>query len=118
MPKQEKNFLDPESAEYADEVASQLRTALGDKLVGVYLHGSAVLGDFVRERSDIDVVAVSDGPLTVEEKHAIVERLSSESLRCPVGGLEFHVVDRHAVDALPDSPAFELHIATKSSESS
>ena len=105
--------LDPETAGYVREVTERLRATLGDKLLGVYLHGSAVLGDFVRERSDVDLVAVSDGPLTGDERVAVAETLSSESLPSPASGLELHVVDRHAVDLLVDEPPpFELHIAS------
>jgi predicted nucleotidyltransferase len=104
--------LDPESAEYAHQVTERPRAALGEKLVGVYLHGSAALGDFLRGQSDIDVVAVSDGPLTDQEAGAVVERLSSESLPCPARGLELHVVDRNTLEEALDPPPFELHIAT------
>lgn len=104
--------LDPDSAGYARKVTEHLRAALGEKLVGVYLHGSAVLGDFVRERSDVDIVAVSDGPLNGDERAAVAKRLSSDSLSCPARGLELHVVDRQAVAELLEPPPFELHIVT------
>ncbi|GAP48758.1 nucleotidyltransferase domain-containing protein [Streptomyces azureus] len=35
----------------------EVRSALGDELVGVYLYGSAVVGDFDEGVSDIDLVA-------------------------------------------------------------
>jgi Domain of unknown function (DUF4111) len=104
--------LDPTSAAYAREVTKRLGTALGEKLLGVYLHGSAVLGDFARERSDVDVVAVSDGLLTTGEDAAVAETLSSASLPCPARGLELHVVDRDPVEDLAESPPFELHVTT------
>jgi Aminoglycoside adenylyltransferase, C-terminal domain/Nucleotidyltransferase domain len=103
--------LDPKSARYTREITERLLAALGDELVGVYLHGSAVLGDFARGRSDLDVVAVSNGPLTTDEINVLAERLSSASLPCPARGLELHVVDRRTVAALVEPP-FELHIAT------
>jgi predicted nucleotidyltransferase len=90
-------FLDPKSVAYVREVIERLRTALGDKLVGVYLHGSAVLGDFVPERSDVDIVAVSNGPLTDGDRNAVRARLSSESLPCSARELELHAVDRGSV---------------------
>jgi streptomycin 3"-adenylyltransferase len=86
--------LDRESSAYADEMAGRLQTILGDNLVGVYLHGSLVLGDFSRERSDIDIMAVSDHALSPEQKRAVADQVSSASLPCPVGELEFHVVAR------------------------
>jgi hypothetical protein len=104
--------LDPKSTAYVVEVTERLRATLGDRLLGIYLHGSAVLGDFVREGSDVDLVAVSDGPLTDDERDMVAERLSSESLRCPARGLELHIVDRGSLEELVEPPPFELHVAT------
>jgi hypothetical protein len=95
-------------------VTERLRATLGDKLLGVYLHGSAVLGDFVRERSDVDLVAVTDGQLTDEESNLVAERLSSEALPSPACGLELHIVDRGTLEKLAEPPPFELHVATDS----
>ena len=56
---------------------------LGKNIVGLYLSGSLAYGDFVPERSDIDLEAVIRGPLTrgelrsVEKLHREIER------RCP-----------------------------------
>ena len=61
---------------YVEEVTKRLKELLGADLVGVYLHGSVVLGDFSEGRSDVDVVAVSSRPLSPEEKKAVAERLS------------------------------------------
>jgi predicted nucleotidyltransferase len=107
--------LAPESADYARELTERLRAALGETLVGVYLHGSAVLGDFVSGRSDIDVVAVSSRPLTDGETGELSERLGDLSLSRPTGGLELHVVDRGTLDELCEPPPFELHVTTTAS---
>jgi predicted nucleotidyltransferase len=53
-----------------DEVHDVLR----DDLVGVYLHGSAVLGG-LRPRSDIDVIVVSKRRTSLGEKRRLVELL-------------------------------------------
>src|SRR4051812_25330844 len=50
-----------------DELRSQICGALGNKLVGLYLYGSLVTGDFDHVNSDIDLLAVIDGNLTEEE---------------------------------------------------
>jgi Domain of unknown function (DUF4111)/Nucleotidyltransferase domain len=44
---------------------------LGDQVIGLYLTGSLAYGDFVPERSDIDLQAVVRSPLTGAELHAI-----------------------------------------------
>jgi predicted nucleotidyltransferase len=56
------------------EVLAGLRSELGGDLVGVYLHGSVVLGCF-GPHSDIDVMAVSVRKLGRDRKHALVQML-------------------------------------------
>lgn len=92
-------------------VAAALEQALGDDLVAVYLHGSAVLGDFIWARSDLDILALSRGALSDAEFDAIVRGLSR--LAYPADGLEFTLMT--AVEAAqPDLPAprFQLHQTT------
>jgi predicted nucleotidyltransferase len=105
----EKTSLDAESAAYAAEVARRLQTVLADNLVGVYLHGSAVLGDFARDQSDIDVIAVSKQSLSVEQKQALAHQLSSTSLPVPVRELEFHLIARDSISDDTHAPPYELH---------
>jgi streptomycin 3"-adenylyltransferase len=64
----------PEAPPVAHEVVAIVRDALGEALIGAYLHGSAVLGG-LRPTSDIDVLAVIDRPTTEAERGAIVDRL-------------------------------------------
>lgn len=49
------------------EWAEQLDRLLGTNVVGLYLSGSLAYGDFVPQRSDIDLQAVVQNPLTHEE---------------------------------------------------
>src|SRR5215472_13351975 len=57
-----------------------LKRLLGKNIVGLYLSGSLAYGDFVPERSDIDLQAVVRSPLTqdelksVEQLHRDIER--------------------------------------------
>ena len=60
--------------EQLGQLVGVVRDALGEWIVGAYLHGSAVLGG-VRPRSDIDVLAVSSRSTTAAEKRLLVERL-------------------------------------------
>jgi predicted nucleotidyltransferase len=57
------------------------REILGDRLLGLYLGGSASVGDFVEASSDVDFLAVTDGPLTDDDADRIAalhERLRRE----------------------------------------
>ena len=93
--------------DYLAELAQRFEDLVGDSLVGVYLHGSAALGDFSPARSDLDVVAVVDRPLSAREKDAIAEAARS----CPASvGLELHVVHESTIAAV-EAPHFELHVS-------
>lgn len=59
------------------EWAQGLKHLLGKKIVGLYLSGSLAYGDFVPERSDIDLEAVVRSPLTGDELRS-VEKLHRE----------------------------------------
>jgi Domain of unknown function (DUF4111)/Nucleotidyltransferase domain len=58
------------------ELLAQAQTILGSHFVGMYLSGSLALGDFNPHRSDIDLVIVTDAPLSddlfaaLQEMHA------------------------------------------------
>jgi predicted nucleotidyltransferase len=56
------------------EVVAALQEVLGRALIGVYLHGSAVLGG-LRAQSDLDMLAVSERHMTRHEKERMVPRL-------------------------------------------
>jgi predicted nucleotidyltransferase len=56
------------------DVVAALEDALGSALLGAYLHGSAVLGG-LRERSDIDVLAVSARETTRTEIDRLLTQL-------------------------------------------
>jgi aminoglycoside adenylyltransferase-like protein/nucleotidyltransferase-like protein len=105
-----------------------LRDALGSALIGVYLHGSAALGDYEPARSDIDILAVCAAPLGAGERAGLGARLGRDALPCPAGaaglgarlgrdalpcpagaGLEFSLVTRAAARDLRPAPAYELH---------
>jgi len=75
---------------------------LGKNIVGLYLSGSLAYGDFVPERSDIDLEAVVCSPLTQEELRS-VEYLHREiERRCPqwAGRVECSYVPLELMDEL------------------
>ncbi|SEG15234.1 protein of unknown function [Saccharopolyspora kobensis] len=98
--------------DYARNVAAAMATTLGPRLVGVYLHGSAVLGGFDARRSDVDVLVVCEGPMTAVEESAAAQRLSRERLPCPAHGLELSIVTFSAAQHPTARPEFELHVTT------
>lgn len=49
------------------DILNNIRNALGQNLVGIYLFGSLSYGDFNPDSSDIDVVVIINNPLTRQE---------------------------------------------------
>ncbi len=104
--------MDPSAARYLEALTAEVAAVVGGRLVGVYPHGSLMLGGYRPERSDIDVLVVVDEPLSSDEQAALAARLSEDALPCPAIGLELSVVTRAVAAAPTARPAFELHVTT------
>src|SRR6266487_2045672 len=95
---------------YVDAVAERLGETLGRDLIGLYLHGSATLGDYDTARSDIDLLAVCAAPLTAAVRDEVAARLGRDALPCPAqAGLEFSLITRAAALDTSAAPTYELH---------
>lgn len=77
-----------------DRLVPRMREALGDNLLGVYVFGSLVTGDFDPRLSDIDLAAILNRPLTnadlarLEQMHdAMVQTFPAWDGRIEVGYL-------------------------------
>jgi streptomycin 3"-adenylyltransferase len=102
--------VDPSA--YLESLTSAAADVLGDDLVGVYPHGSLVLGGWRAERSDIDVLVVVERALTSAEQSALAAAWSPEALPCPAVGLELSVVLRSVAARPVARSPFELHVTT------
>jgi predicted nucleotidyltransferase len=83
-----------------DDLTAGLRRILGDRLVGVYVHGSFALGCFNPQRSDLDVIAVATDALTASEHEQLAALLAEVS--GPTGPLDL-------AEAPPERP-LEFHL--------
>lgn len=72
----------PEEIQQVSSALAELRNILGDGLLAVYLHGSAV-SDGLRPQSDIDLLAVVDRGLTQDERDALLSTMLRVSGRHP-----------------------------------
>jgi streptomycin 3"-adenylyltransferase len=61
-----------------ERVVDVVRHVLGDDVLGVYLTGSAVVGE-LRPTSDLDFIVVSRRSMTVDAKHSLIASLLSIS---------------------------------------
>lgn len=57
----------PEIRALLDLLLAQIQSILGDRLLGLYVVGSLVVGDFDPDVSDIDLIAVTVGDLDADE---------------------------------------------------
>ncbi len=95
-----------------DAVAARLRTALADRLVGVYVGGSLALGGYLAGRSDVDMAAVARGRLPEAAKREIVALLRHEALPCPARGLELVLYPETTTREPSIEAGFDLNLNT------
>jgi Domain of unknown function (DUF4111) len=96
---------------YARSLADQVSKSLGGRLRAAYLHGSAVLGGWGPERSDVDMLFVTNDGVGEPEITAAAAALAATEPRCPGRGLECSVVTAgQAARPRPPWP-FLLHVA-------
>jgi hypothetical protein len=99
----------PDVAAYVSDLAAALRTLRSDP-VGVYLHGSAVLGGFRSTGSDVDVLAVVREPGSAAAQQRMGEAVAAVP-GCPGAGLEMSVITAATAAVLGDC-RFEVHVNT------
>lgn len=96
---------------YARLVTEQVGASLGGRLRAAYLHGSAVLGGWVPERSDVDMLFVADDGVPGHAVEAMATALAVARPACPGSGLECTAVTAGQA-ARPRPPwKFLLHVA-------
>ena len=84
---------------------------LGDHLIGIYLHGSAVMGCFNEKKSDIDFIVVVDAPLSDELKHSYMDMAVELNSNAPEKGIEFSIVREDVCNPFVYPTPFELHFS-------
>ena len=62
-----RKIIYPEIKLLLDELTSRQREILGEKLIGIYLYGSLVTGDFDPKISDIDLLCALSSDITEQE---------------------------------------------------
>lgn len=98
-----------ECKEVLNKIANKYYGILGNKLVGIYVHGSIAFGCFNHNKSDIDFIVVVNNTPTIEEKEALIETLLHLSEEAPKKGYEMSVVlSKFCKDFIYPTP-FELH---------
>ena len=98
--------------EYAARLTAEMAALLGPALAGAYLHGSAALGGWVAQRSDVDVLFVVADDVTGEAVAAAGDLLAG-SAGCPGRGLECSVVTAGQAGRPAPPWPFVLHLGLR-----
>ncbi len=89
----------------------QSKNILKDDLTGIYLHGSAVMGCFNPEKSDIDLIIVVERPLSDSVKREYMDMVIGFNALGPAKGIEMSIVLRSVCRPFVYPTPFELHFS-------
>ena len=106
-------MISPQAEELIQGFVEQSKQILRDNLTGIYLHGSAVMGCFNPEKSDIDLIIVVDRPLSDSVKKAYMDMVIEYNARGPAKGIEMSIVIRDVCKPFVYPTPFELHFSAR-----
>ena len=99
------------SSRVAQLFTEESKRILGDNLVGVYLHGSAVMGCFNPGKSDVDLLVVVKEEPTDTVKRAFMDMVVSLNETGPAKGIEMSIVERSVCKPFVYPTPFVLHFS-------
>ncbi len=94
-----------------DRFTEKTKEILKDNLVGVYLHGSAVMGCFNPSKSDLDLIVVVKNPMSDEVKKAYMDMVVELNSKGPAKGIEMSIVRQNVCKPFVYPTPFELHFS-------
>lgn len=94
-----------------DEFTAISKDIIGNKLTGIYLHGSMAMNCFNPEKSDIDLLIVVESDITDVQKMEFMKRVVKLNDQAPVNGLEISIVKREYCKPFVYPTPFELHFS-------
>jgi hypothetical protein len=94
----------------AARLADAIAEILGPACRSVILHGSLAAGGFRPGRSDLDLLAIHEGPLSPVQLDSLV-RLVSDADLGDAAGLDLDVVTADAARHPTPTPPLELHVS-------
>lgn len=90
---------------------TQSQNILGDNLIGIYLHGSAVMGCYNEKKSDIDLLVVVEETIPNNIKHRFMDMVVELNTYAPPKGIELSIVKREVCNPFVYPTPFELHFS-------
>ena len=106
----EKNILNvPEMV--IQSFVEKTKNILRENLVGIYLHGSAVMGCYNPEKSDLDFIVVVKENMTDIVKRDFMDMVVALNAQTPGKGIEMSIVKKEVCDPFMYPTPFELHFS-------
>ncbi len=101
------NTCPPVVRAQVEGLLAEIRATLAEDLIGVYLHGSLVMGCFNPARSDLDLLVITGERMAAETRRILGEMLLQRSnAPCPV---EISFLSREQVAIWRYPTPFDLH---------
>ena len=97
--------------ELINAFTEESKNILQENLVGIYLHGSAAMGCFNPDRSDLDFIIVIEKPMSDDTKRAYMETVVKYNAQGPAKGIEMSVVLRDVCKPFVYPTPYELHFS-------
>ena len=94
-----------------EKFVEKSKEILRDNLVGLYLHGSAVMGCFNKKTSDIDLLVVIHRDMSVEEKSRYMDMVVELNTLAPAKGIEMSIIKKSVCKPFVYPTPFELHFS-------
>lgn len=94
-----------------DSFVKRSQEILKDNLVGIYLHGSAVMGCYNPEKSDLDLIVVVKESMTEAVKRSFMDMVVELNSKGPSKGIEMSIVKKSVCKPFVYPTPFELHFS-------
>ena len=94
-----------------ENFVERTKAILQDNLVGVYLHGSAVMGCFNPDKSDIDLIVVVNSNIPDPVKLTFMDMVVELNAMGPAKGIEMSVVTQSVCKPFVYPTPFDLHFS-------
>ena len=97
--------------ELLNTCVSRTKQILKNNLTGIYLHGSAVMGCFNPEKSDLDFIVVVSEPLQDSVKKEYMDMIMELNTSGPAKGIEMSIVTKSVCNPFVYPTPFDLHFS-------